>query len=49
LPVAKDRPLKGFVQLTARRIKRAIFIDVSSIRFQTQGEVNHFARMHITT
>ena len=40
---------RGMSQSGARRIKRAIFIDVSSIRFQTQGEVNHFARMHITT
>jgi miniconductance mechanosensitive channel len=31
-------------QSGARRIKRAIFIDVSSIRFQTQDEVDHFKR-----
>ena len=33
---------RGMSQSGARRIKRAIFIDVSSIRFQTQDEVNHF-------
>jgi miniconductance mechanosensitive channel len=31
-------------QTGARRIKRAIFIDVSSIRFQTRDEVDHFTR-----
>ncbi len=35
---------RGMSQTGARRIKRAIFIDVSSIRFQTQDEVNHFTR-----
>jgi len=35
---------RGMSQSGARRIKRAIFIDVSSIRFQTQDEVNHFTR-----
>ena len=31
-------------QVGARRIKRSINIDVSSIRFQTQDEVDHFKR-----
>jgi miniconductance mechanosensitive channel len=31
-------------QTGARRIKRAIFVDVSSIRFQTPDEVDHFRR-----
>ncbi len=35
---------RGMSQAGARRIKRAIFIDVSSIRFQTQAEVSHFTR-----
>ena len=35
---------RGMSQSGARRIKRAIFIDVSSIRFQTQDEVDHFTR-----
>jgi miniconductance mechanosensitive channel len=35
---------RGMSQSGARRIKRAIYIDVSSIRFQTQGEVDHFKR-----
>lgn len=35
---------RGMSQSGARRIKRAIYIDVSSIRFQTQDEVNHFTR-----
>jgi miniconductance mechanosensitive channel len=35
---------RGMSQSGARRIKRTIFIDVSSIRFQTQDEVNHFTR-----
>lgn len=35
---------RGMSQAGARRIKRAIFIDVSSIRFQTQDEVDHFMR-----
>ncbi len=34
----------GMSQSGARRIKRAIFVDVSSIRFQTQDEVDHFTR-----
>ena len=35
---------RGMSQTGARRIKRAIFIDVSSIRFQTQDEIDHFTR-----
>ena len=35
---------RGMSQTGARRIKRAIFVDVSSIRFQTQDEVDHFTR-----
>jgi miniconductance mechanosensitive channel len=35
---------RGMSRAGARRIKRAIFIDVSSIRFQTQDEVDHFTR-----
>ncbi len=35
---------RGMSQAGARRIKRAIYIDVSSIRFQTQDEVDHFTR-----
>jgi miniconductance mechanosensitive channel len=35
---------RGMSQSGARRIKRAILIDVSSIRFQTQDEINHFTR-----
>ncbi len=35
---------RGMSQAGARRIKRAIFIDVSSIRIQTQEEVDHFTR-----
>jgi miniconductance mechanosensitive channel len=35
---------RGMSQAGARRIKRAIFIDVSSIRFQTQDEVDLFKR-----
>jgi len=35
---------RGMSQAGARRIKRAIHIDVSSIRFQTQDEVDHFTR-----
>jgi len=35
---------RGMSQSGARRIKRAIFLDVSSIRFQTQDEVDHFTR-----
>ena len=35
---------RGMSQTGARRIKRAIYIDVSSIRFQTKDEVDHFTR-----
>jgi len=35
---------RGMSQSGARRIKRSIFMDVSSIRFQTQDEVDHFKR-----
>lgn len=35
---------RGMSQSGARRIKRAIVIDVSSIRFQTEQEVEHFTR-----
>jgi len=35
---------RGMSQTGARRIKRAIFLDTSSIRFQTQEEVDHFTR-----
>ncbi len=35
---------RGMSQSGARRVKRAIFIDVSSIRFQTQDEIDHFTR-----
>lgn len=35
---------RGMSEVGARRIKRAIHIDVSSIRFQTQDEVDHFKR-----
>ena len=35
---------RGMSQSGARRIKRAIFVDVSSIRFQTEDEVEHFTR-----
>jgi miniconductance mechanosensitive channel len=35
---------RGMSQSGARRIKRALFVDVSSIRFQTQDEVDHFKR-----
>jgi len=35
---------RGMSQSGARRIKRALFIDVSSIRFQTPDEVAHFTR-----
>jgi len=35
---------RGMSKAGARRIKRSIFIDVSSIRFQTQDEVDHFTR-----
>jgi len=35
---------RGMSQTGARRIKRAIVIDVSSIRIQTEDEVEHFMR-----
>ena len=35
---------RGMSQTGARRIKRAIYIDVSTIRMQTQEEVDHFKR-----
>ena len=35
---------RGMSQSGARRIKRAIFMDVSTIRMQTQDEVDHFTR-----
>ncbi len=35
---------RGMSQAGARRIKRSIYLDVSSIRFQTQDEVDHFTR-----
>lgn len=35
---------RGMSEAGARRIKRAIHVDVSSIRFQSQDEVDHFKR-----
>lgn len=35
---------RGMSETGARRIKRSIYIDVSSIRFQSQDEVDHFTR-----
>ena len=35
---------RGMSQAGARRIKRAIYLDVSSIRFQSPDEVEHFKR-----
>jgi len=35
---------RGMSQAGARRIKRAIYIDVSTIRMQTDDEVDHFTR-----
>jgi miniconductance mechanosensitive channel len=35
---------RGMSQAGARRIKRSIYLDTSSIRFQTQDEVDHFTR-----
>lgn len=35
---------RGMSQTGARRIKRSIFIDVSTIRVQTEDEVKHFTR-----
>ncbi len=38
------RNWRGMSQSGARRIKRAIYIDASTIRMQTQDEVDHFTR-----
>ena len=38
---------RGMSQTGARRVKRSIFIDVSSIRFQTRDEVGHFTRFSL--
>lgn len=38
------RNWRGMSLSGARRIKRAIYIDVSTIRMQTEDEVNHFMR-----
>ncbi len=35
---------RGMSQAGARRIKRSIFLDVTSIRFQTEDEIDHFRR-----
>ena len=35
---------RGMSQTGARRIKRAVVIDVSSIRIQTEDEIDHFTR-----
>ena len=35
---------RGMSEIGARRIKRPVYIDVSSIRFQSQDEVDHFTR-----
>ncbi|MCP4331678.1 MAG: mechanosensitive ion channel, partial [Gammaproteobacteria bacterium] len=35
---------RGMSQSGARRIKRAIYVDVSTIRIQTEDEVDHFTR-----
>ncbi|MBT8083271.1 MAG: mechanosensitive ion channel family protein [Gammaproteobacteria bacterium] len=35
---------RGMSQTGARRIKRAIYLDVSSIRFQSADEIEHFKR-----
>jgi miniconductance mechanosensitive channel len=35
---------RGMSQSGGRRIKRCVFLDVSSIRFQTRDEVDHFTR-----
>jgi miniconductance mechanosensitive channel len=35
---------RGMSETGARRIKRAIYIDVSTIRIQTQEEIDHFTR-----
>jgi miniconductance mechanosensitive channel len=38
------RNWRGMAQAGARRIKRAIYLDVNSIRFQSADEVEHFKR-----
>jgi miniconductance mechanosensitive channel len=38
---------RGMSASGARRIKRTIFIDVSSIRFQTRDEINRFTRFEL--
>ena len=38
---------RGMSETGARRIKRAVYIDVSSIRFQSQDEVDHFTRFSL--
>jgi len=38
------RNWRGMSQSGARRIKRAIYVDVSTIRMQTEDEVDHFTR-----
>ncbi len=35
---------RGMSQSGGRRIKRELYLDVSSIRFQTQDEIDHFTR-----
>ena len=35
---------RGMSQSGGRRVKRCVFLDVSSIRFQTRDEVDHFTR-----
>jgi len=40
---------RGMSQSGGRRIKRAIFIDVSTIRMQTPDEVEHFTRFALLT
>ena len=41
------RNWRGMQESGARRIKRPIHIDVSSIRFQTQEEIDHFKRFSL--
>jgi len=41
------RNWRGMSQSGGRRIKRAIYLDVSSIRFQTADEVDHFKRFSL--
>ncbi len=40
---------RGMSQTGARRIKRSIYIDVSTIRMQTNEEVEHFTRFALLT